>query len=98
MEVIEELEYRNDQKRIIEEIFSKSLYAPMFRPNTKYCTGEHAKNYGYISLDDVINYRYIIRIVPGDIKWDPFYFEKHEILAEYDGADALVDDGWRLST
>jgi hypothetical protein len=89
---MEDTEY---QKRNLEAIYRGANLAPAFKLNPNYCIGDFAGLTPYISYDDVMNYKFIIRARPRDV-FNHFDNEKREIIAEYDSIDSLVNDGWRL--
>lgn len=83
----------NQQRQLLwlKDIFSKANYSPVFRPHDGVPEGMVA----YISLDDVLNYQYIIRILPIDKVTQPI-LEKGVEVARYESMEALVSDGWEL--
>ena len=83
----------NQQRQLLwlNDIFSKANYSPVFRPHDGVPEGMVA----YISLDDVLNYQYIIRILPIEEVTQPI-LEKGVEVAHYDSMEALVSDGWEL--
>lgn len=83
------------QKKHLTDIYSFASMAPVFKRHLKYCTGIYEGCIPYISFDDVMNYRYIIRGRPTGIN-NRFDFEEREIIMEYETMDELINDGWRL--
>lgn len=79
------------QLRWLNEIFSKANYSPVFRPYDGVPEGMVA----YISLDDMLEYRYIIRMLPMKEITQPMVAEG-AVVAIYETAEALVADGWEL--
>ena len=84
------------QKYYLERIFSSALIAPVFHRHPKYCINQFSDLIPYISYDDVMGYRYIIRGRPLMAEMNLYDFEAREIIAEYDSIDELVNAGWRL--
>lgn len=89
---LSDLEY---QKKNLEDIYSAASMAPVFKSNPKHCTGNFADLTPYISYDDVMSYKFIIRGRPYD-EHNSFDSQEREIIAEYDSLESLVNDGWRL--
>ena len=79
------------QLQWLNDIFSEANYSPVFRPHDGVPEGMVA----YISLDDVLNYQYIIRILPIEEVTQPI-LEKGIEVARYESLEALVSDGWEL--
>ena len=80
------------QKENLEAIYKAASLSPVFKSNPKYNTGNLTP---YISYNDIMAYKYIIRGRPLSIQ-NTFDGEEREIIAEYDSIDDLVKDGWRL--
>jgi len=55
------MEDKEYQKKNLEAIFSAASCAPVFKSNPKHCIGKFADLIHYISYDDVMNYKFIIR-------------------------------------
>jgi hypothetical protein len=83
------------QVRNITNIFHAARRTPVFKPNPKYCTGKFADLTAYISYNDVMSYKFIIRGRPTS-EHNSFDAQEREIIAEYDSLESLVNDGWRL--
>ena len=84
------------QKLYFEAIFNHDLYAPVLEPHPEYCILQFSDSVPYISYDDVINNKYIIRGRPtGE---HPSVSDAGEIIAEYENLDELVNMGWRLDS
>lgn len=84
-----------DQLKALKEIYSKAFISPVFRANGAFAN-EIGDDLPYISLDDVLENRYIIRLLPeGSASAFP-YTEKGSLLKEYPSLEALVLDGWEL--
>jgi len=84
------------QKKNLEAIYSAASMSPVFKSNPKYCTGKFAELTPYISYNDVMSYKFIIRGRPvGEV--NTFDAKDREIIAEYDSLESLVNDGWHLS-
>lgn len=83
------------QKKQLERIFNGALLAPVFHRHPDYCINQFAKLIPYISFDDVMDYKYIIRGRPTG-EHNPYDTEEREIIAEYHSLDELVNAGWRL--
>lgn len=82
------------QVRNIANIFNAASMAPVFKKNPKYCTGNFADLTPYISYNDVLNYKYIIRARPLGEN-NSFDSEERDIITQYDSIEQLVKDGWR---
>lgn len=89
------MEDKEYQKKNLEAIFSAASLAPVFKSNPKHCIGKFADLIPYISYDDVMNYKFIIRVRPIG-EQNSFDAKEREIIAEYDSLESLVNDGWRL--
>jgi hypothetical protein len=83
------------QKKNLEQIYSAGSHTPVFKNNQKHCIGNFASLTPYISYNDVITNKYIIRGRPIGM-YGSFDAEAREVIAEYDSLESLVDDGWRL--
>ena len=83
------------QKKNLEVIFRDASLAPVFKQNAKYYIGELSNLTPYISYDDVMRNKFIIRGRPVS-ESGAYYNEKKVIIAEYDSIVDLVSDGWRL--
>ena len=83
------------QKMYFEAIFSCVLYAPVLEHHPEYCINQFSDSVPYISYDDIINSRYIIRgRSSGDN--DRFDSQARAIIIRYENLDDLVNAGWRL--
>lgn len=80
------------QKENLEAIYKAASLSPVFKSNPKYATGNLTP---YISYDDILAGRYIIRGRPFGMQ-NSFDAEKRDIIAIYDSIESLVKDGWRL--
>ena len=80
------------QKENLEAIYKAASLSPVFKSNPKYNTGNLTP---YISYNDIMANKYIIRIRPLEIQ-NSFDGGKREIVAEYESVEELVNDGWRL--
>jgi len=89
------MEDKEYQKKNLESIYNAASMAPVFKPNPKYCTGKFADLIPYISYNDVMSYKYIIRGRPTN-EHNSFDAQEREIIAEYDSLENLVNDGWCL--
>ena len=83
------------QKKNLESIFKDASMAPVFRRNDKYCIGKFKDLTPYISYNDVMEYKYIIRGRPLG-EYNSFDSKEREIIVEYESIDDLVNDGWQL--
>lgn len=83
------------QKKNLEAIYNTASMAPVFKSNPKYCTGKFADLTPYISYNDVMGYKFIIRGRPIGVH-NSFDAQEREIIAEYDSLESLVNDGWCL--
>lgn len=83
------------QKKNLEAIYSAGSMAPVFKRNPKHCIEKFEGLTPYISYDDVMSYKFIIRCRPTG-EHNSFDSEEREIIAEYDSIENLVNDGWRL--
>jgi len=83
------------QVREIVNIFTRGSMSPVFKINSKYCKGQFLNVTPYISYNDVLNYKYIIRARPqGEI--NSFDSKEREIIKQYESIEELVKDGWRI--
>lgn len=84
-----------DQLKALKEIYRTANISPIFRPNPAY-SSELGEKVPYICLDDVLENRYIIRMLPDEqIKNFPI-FSGGDKLKEYPSLEQLVQDGWEL--
>lgn len=83
------------QKKNLTSIYRDASLAPVFKPNPKYCINKFSDLTPYISYDDVMNNKYIIRGRPNDLH-NSFDSEEGEVIVEYRSIDEMVNDGWRL--
>ncbi len=89
------MEDKEYQMKNLEAIFSAASLAPVFQTNPKYCIGEFTDLIPYISYNDVMSYKFIIRARPIG-EHNSFDAQNREIIVEYDSLESLVNDGWRL--
>ena len=80
------------QKENLEAIYKAASLSPVFKSNPKYNTGNLTP---YISYNDIMAYKYIIRARPLGTQ-NSFDAEERDIIAEYENINDLVKDGWRL--
>ena len=90
------MEEHKYQKYHLERIFNEVLFAPVFHRNPKYCINQFSDLIPYISYDDVMGYKYIIRGLPILAEPNHYDSEAREIIAEYKNLEELVNAGWRL--
>ena len=84
-----------DQLKELKEIFRTANISPVFRPNPAFAI-EIGDGLPYISLGDVLENRYRIRLMPeGSADTFP-YTVNGPLLKEYPSLEALVNDGWQL--
>jgi hypothetical protein len=91
------MEDKDYQKKNLEAIYSAATFAPVFKKNPKHSLGRYAELIPYISYNDIIENKYIIRGRPLG-EHNSFDSEEREIIAEYDNIESLVSDGWRLES
>lgn len=84
-----------DQLKALKEIYRTADISPVFRSNENLAL-EIGDGLPYISLDDVLENRYIIRLLPGGLAGTFPYTEKGPVLKEYPSLEALANDGWEL--
>ena len=84
-----------DQLEALKEIYRTADFSPVFRTNEAFAF-EIGDDLPYISLDDVLEFRYIIRLLPEGTACTFPYTEKGPILKEYPSLEALANDGWVL--
>lgn len=89
---MEDTEY---QRKNLETIYRDASIAPVFKQNPKYCTGKFIDMAPYISYDDIMSNKFIIRARPM-IEQNSFDSQEREIIVEYNSLESLVNDGWRL--
>ena len=89
------MEDKDYQKKNIEAIYAAASLAPVFKKNPKHSVGNYADLTPYISYNDIMENKYIIRGRPIG-EHNSFDSEEREIIAEYDSIESLVNDGWRL--
>jgi hypothetical protein len=83
------------QVRNITNIFYAASMSPVFKLNSKYCTGKFADLIPYISYNNIRNNEYIIRARPLGEN-NSFDSKERDIIIQYDSIEQLVKDGWRL--
>ena len=84
-----------DQLKALKEIYRTADISPVFRSNENLAL-EIGNNQPYICLDDVLENRYIIRLLPEGSAVTFPYTEKGPVLKEYPSLEALANDGWEL--
>jgi len=84
------------QKKCIESIFRTAPFAPLFKPNPKYCLDQFAELTPYISYSDIKNNRIFIRGCPIGVR-NSQDSGKREVIIAYTTIEELVEDGWRLT-
>ena len=89
------MEDKEYQQKNLEAIYSKASMAPVFKQNPKYCIGKFTDLTPYISYNDVMSNKYIIRGRPSD-EHNSFDAQEREIIVEYNSLESIVNDGWRL--
>jgi hypothetical protein len=89
------MEDKEYQKKNLEAIYSAASLAPVFKSNPKHCIGKFAGLTPFISYNDVMEYKFIIRGRPIG-EHNSFDAAERDIIAEYDSLESLVNDGWRL--
>lgn len=52
---------KNQEKQNLERIYENGSASTVFHRNEKYCTGKFANIISFISINDVMDYKYIIR-------------------------------------
>lgn len=88
------MEDKEYQRKNLEAIYRSASMAPIFRRNPKYCIGRFADLTPYISYNDIMDYKYIIRGCHGID--EILALKEGEIIVEYDSLESLINDGWRL--
>ena len=83
------------QKMYFEAIFNYVLYAPVLEYHPSYCINQFSDLIPYISYDDIINHRIIIR-GRSESENERFDSEARPIIIRYESLDDLVNAGWRL--
>jgi hypothetical protein len=84
-----------NQKKYLEAIFNGALCAPVFARHPELCINQFSDSVPYISFNDVMAKRYIIRGRPPG-EYNPYDAKERGIIAEYQSIDELVNAGWRL--
>ena len=79
----------------LKEIFRTADISPVFRVNPAYAS-EIGDDLPYISLGDVLEFRYRIRLLPEGSAVTFPYTDGGGLLKEYPSLEALVNDGWEL--
>jgi hypothetical protein len=89
------MEDKEYQKKNLEAIYSAASMAPVFKSNPKYCIDKFADLTPYISFNDVMSCKFIIRgrSIGENNSFDS---QARDIIAEYDSLESLINDGWRL--
>lgn len=87
------------QIRMIKEIYDCPQFSPQMHWNLKYKTEEFKNNTPYISIKDLIDYKYVICAIPDEeVEFMMMEFNRRKVVAEYDSLEVMVADGWRLGT
>ncbi len=89
------MEEKDCQKKSLEEIFRSPTFAPIFKPNPKYCLDGLANLTPYISYKDILKNKISIRGCPIGCG-NNYDSGQRDIIVEYKSLDELVDDGWCL--
>lgn len=93
-----DLEWKVRSANRLKEIFETASLAPVFRLNPKYCKDKFEKIIPYISYEDVLEHKFIIRARPLTNENNDYDIpDKHEIIIQYNNIEELIEDGWRLS-
>jgi hypothetical protein len=83
------------QEKYIREIFEKLSMTPLFNFNPKYYQFRYENMTPYITYNDLVSDKYIIRVRPSDIM-DSIDNEEREIIVQYDSIKQMIGDGWTL--
>ena len=81
---------------ILKEIYRTADISPIFRPNPLFAGVMDEDSAAYIALDDVLGYRYIVRLMPEGGATSFPITEYGTIIAEYNSLEELLNDGWQL--
>ena len=87
---------KNQEKQNLERIYENGSASTVFHRNEKYCTGKFANMIAFISINDVMDYKYIIRVSNSIDIAQSYAGDRMEIIKEYSSIEELVNDGWRL--
>ena len=87
---------KNQEKQNLERIYENGSASTVFHRNEKYCTGKFANMIAFISINDVMDYKYIIRASNSLDIAQSYAGDGMEIIKEYSSIEELVNDGWRL--
>ena len=88
------MDYKSELNAL-REIYRTANISPIFRTNLVYHL-ELGDLIPYICLGDVLEYKYIIRLLPeGQITEFPI-FRYGQKFKEYPSLEMLVEDGWQL--
>ncbi len=84
-------DWRLDQKELTRDILNRvDVVAFTFDISgiNKGCTLNHIDGrYGYITLEDALNYN-----------WQIFDYETDELCNTYDSVDSIIEGGWKVSS
>ncbi|MBQ9508635.1 MAG: hypothetical protein IJR53_04345 [Bacteroidales bacterium] len=85
-----------NQLKALQEIYRTANISPVFRPNPLFASRLAEDEIPYISLGDVLENRYIIRLIKeGDMTGYPI-LTNGPMLVKYDTLEHLAGDGWQL--
>ena len=87
---------KNQEKQNLERIYENGSASTVFHRNEQYCTGKFANMIAFISINDVMDYKYIIRASNSIDIAQSYAGDRMEIIKEYSSIEELVNDGWRL--
>ncbi|MGE4454774.1 MAG: hypothetical protein AB7D92_09590 [Sphaerochaeta sp.] len=83
--------WRDDQKALTRDIIERVdivAFSVSLTGVNKGCYLDHLDGrFGYITIADALAYRYRV-----------FNYESDELEGEYPSLDALIEDGWKVST
>jgi len=85
----------NFQLMHLKRIFDDASMSPAFHSHPKYCIGKFMNMIPYISYNDIMNRKCIIRARPV-YKYNSFDSEERDIIIQYESIEKLINDGWRL--
>lgn len=89
------MEDKDYQKQNLQAIYSDASVAPVFKKNPKHSIGKFVDMTPYISYNDVMDKKFIIRGRSTD-ETNSFDAEEREVIVAYRTIDELINDGWRL--
>ena len=87
---------KKQQRKSLGAIYIDASMAPVLKPNPKYCMDKFNGLTCYISYDDIMDLKFVVRARPRG-QFNSFDSKAREIIVEYTCLKRLINDGWQLA-